>query len=88
MRVEMKASDVQVERIGSISMGIDGTDEYVRIRRRDDDLDLAETHEWLLSRHYRDSARPGDYFCTSVTIVPMPHFNDECIGIIHHRFDV
>lgn len=74
--------------IGDIDQGIDGRDQYVRIRRLDDDLDLDHTYNWLLEQFYRESFVPGGYFCTSVTIVPVPHSTSECIGIIHHRYDV
>ena len=74
--------------IGDIDQGIDGRDQYVRIKRLDDDLDLDLAHDWLRQRYYHRTGRPGGYFCTSVTIVPLPHNISECIGIIHHRYDV
>ena len=80
--------DIRLTNIGDIDQGIDGRDQYVRLRRLDDDLDLDAAHNWLRERYYHRTGRIGGYFCTSVTIVPLPHNNSECIGIIHHRYDV
>jgi hypothetical protein len=80
--------EIQMTTIGEISQGIDGRDQYVRLRSVDDDIDLDHAHNWLLEMFYRESLRPGGYFCDRVTIVPLPYNTSECIGIIYHRYDV
>jgi hypothetical protein len=77
-----------ISRIGDISKGIDGRDEYVLLTCLDDAIDFESVYLWLLQRVYRETNTPGGYFCHDVTIVPMPYADNKCIGIIHHRFDV
>lgn len=81
---------ILMQTIGNIHKGVDGTDQYVLLKRVDDDLDADTAHDWLLRRYYHDSTHPGGYFCTSVTIipVPVPYARNEYIGIVHHRYDV
>lgn len=80
--------DIRIQIIGNIDKGIDGIDQYVLLKCIDDDLDADTAHDWLLRRYYHDSTQPGRYFCKSVSIVPIPHASNGCIGIIHHRYDV
>lgn len=82
--------DIRIQIIGNIDKGIDGIDQYVLLKRVDDDLDADTAHDWLLRRYYHDSTQPGGYFCKSVSIipVPIPYASNEYIGIVHHRYDV
>lgn len=81
-------ADIRITPIGTIEQGIDGRDEYVLITSMDDALDADFAHDWLLPQVYRESLRPGGYFCTSVTIMPHPLATNQCVAIIHHRYDV
>lgn len=83
----MSEPDIHTTTIGIIDHGIDGRDEHVLLTRLDDDLDPDFAHEWMLPQVYRECLRPGGYFCTSLTVVPLPSGN-ECIAIIHHQYDV
>ena len=87
MQNENLTPDIRVTHIGDIPMGSDGRDYYLMLTRLDDDLSEDDAHNWLLERYYRDTNTPGGYFCHRVTIVPMPHSDNECIGIVHQRFD-
>ncbi len=78
---------MQCESIGKIGFGIEGSDEYVRLRA-DETTTTDQAHEWLLQRVYRETHRAGGYYCHRVTIMPHPYLDDEFVGIIHHRFDV
>jgi hypothetical protein len=78
--------NVDIENIGSIEHGIEGRDQYV-LMRCDEDTSVDDLQNWLHQRHYRESNRPGGYFCTSVQVVPHPHVG-KYIGIICHRYDV
>ena len=71
--------------IGRIDMGVDGSDEYILLTRKDDDLDPDFAHDWLLAQAYRESHLPGGYYCTSVTVLPT---GNKCVAIVHHRYDV
>lgn len=79
--------EITITPIGSIDQGIDGKDEYVLLTRKDDDLDADTAHNWLLPQVYRESLRPGGYFCTSVGISTTDQPN-KVIAVIHHRYDV
>lgn len=78
----------QTQDIGTIDNGIDGYDQYVLITDRCEALNLDEVHNWLLELSCYSTDRPGGSFCNLVTIVPKPDYPHECIGIIHHRYDV
>jgi hypothetical protein len=78
--------DVEIEPIGRILRGIDGSDEYVLLRY-DEEVSTHDLEDWLLSLFYTESTGAGSYFCTSVQVVRHPHI-DKYIGIIYHRYDV
>jgi len=78
--------NVDMEPIGRILRGIDGSDEYVLLRS-DDDVFKHDLEAWLLSLFYAESTGAGSYFCTSVQVMRHPHI-DKYIGIIYHRYDV
>ncbi len=84
----MSTPEISITPIGSIELGIDGRDEYLLLSRSDDDLYETDAREWLLPQVYRESMRPGGYFCTDVTIMPRPYRANQCVAIIHHRHDV
>jgi hypothetical protein len=79
--------EYKIEPIGKIEK-LDHVNQYVKITRLDDDLNLDDVHNWLLEESYYDTNRAGGWFCYSVTIAPNPHHADTCIGIIHHQQNV
>ena len=79
---------VDVQKIGVLHVGVEGSDEYV-LMRFPDPISIVDAREWLLSRVYRDTHQEaGGYFCNSVTMMPHPLFLDVFVGVIHHRYDV
>jgi hypothetical protein len=78
--------NVTLTKIGTVELGIDGADEYVLLKS-EDDMDADAMHNWLLELYYRQTNRPGGYFCTSVLILPHPNLNTY-VGAIQHRYDV
>jgi hypothetical protein len=76
----------RTKRIGAIGQ-YDGWDEYLLVCDPDDDLDIDAVEDHFLSLHYRDTDIPGGYFCHSVTVSELPSGN-ECIVIVHHRYDI
>ena len=81
----MKAT---IEKIGAIHHGVEGSDEYVRIRTEEACL-LSVVKDWLLKQVYRDTTQEaGGYFCHRVTVMAHPYMEDEFVGVIHHQYDV
>jgi hypothetical protein len=79
--------NVEVEPIGRILRGIEGSDEYVLVHCDDDDIHADHIVDFLRGRYGWESNRPGGYFCAGVNVVP--HAQDgKYIGIIYHRYDV
>ena len=78
---------VSKEKIGVINMGIDGKDEYV-LMRISGKATLQEFKDYLNDRYRCDSSYPGAWFCSGVSVMPKPYFNDEFVVIIHDRMDV
>ena len=82
----MKAT---IDKIGAIHHGVEGSDEYVRIRTEGAHTP-SQVKDWLLKRVYRDTTQEaGGYFCHRVTVMgPHPYMEDEFVAIIHHQYDV
>jgi hypothetical protein len=79
--------NVEIEPIGRILRGVDGSDEYVLIHCDDDDIHADHIVDFLRGRYGWESDRPGGYFCMGVDVVPHAHVG-KYIGIIYHRYDV
>lgn len=79
--------DIQVQRIGAIHHGIDGSDEYLLVRSNVDDITPSDVMEILLPRYYKDCNGPGQYFCNSILAVQSTSAN-EVIATVQHRYDV
>lgn len=80
----MNFDNFEVIRIGEISHGIDGKDEYLRVITT---RSKQEIQNIMNFQYLRDSIRPGGYFCNQVSVIPVPHY-DAFICIVHHRYDV
>ena len=81
--------EIKVTQIGRIEMGIDGSDQYVLLERRDADLSPKQAIEWLLPQVYRETHQEaGGYFCKRVSAVRTQYRKDSCICTIHHQYDV
>ena len=74
-----------ITRIGAIEKGVDGTDEYILIKDVEDDINVDDVYELMMSRYYRDTNVPGGYFCNNINIIPKA--NNEVIAIVEHRYD-
>lgn len=80
-----------MNRIGADDQGIDGSDEYILLTCHDEDIDdeqLRAIETAAIQHYYRDTHRPGGYFCHSVTIIRMPYLSNKLMMIIHHQYDV
>lgn len=81
--------DIKMTQIGHISLGIDGSDQYVLVERRDANLSPKQAIEWLLPQVYRETRQEaGGYFCTSVHAVREQYRKNACICTIQHRYDI
>lgn len=81
-----KYNQYRVTRIGSVDMSQGGNDEYLLVCDPDDDIDVTTVEEAFNHHVCRDTDAPGGYFCLGVTTVHLPSDN-ECIVIVHHRFN-
>lgn len=82
-----KYNSYRVTRIGSIDKDPAGNDEYLLVCDPDGDIDVTEVEEAFNYHVCQDTDAPGGYFCLGVTTVHLPSDN-ECIVIVHHRFNV
>jgi hypothetical protein len=74
--------------IGTISHGVDGSDQYLILTCVDEDCTPQQAIDWLLPQVYREPSHAGAYFCRHVSATPMPYRDDQVIAIIHHQYDV
>ncbi len=83
-------AEIEVDRIGELPTDEYGSrDELVLLKRKDyEPLTPAEAEQWMLLRVYRDTDRPGVYFCHSVTALQHPYLKNYCLVLIHHCWDV
>jgi hypothetical protein len=80
--------EITITKIGIVDDGIDGSDEYVLLVRKDDDLTPEQAIEFLLPRYYSECRRPGGYFCTAVRAVQVQYSANRVICTVEHRYDV
>ena len=81
--------DIQTTDIGTIQRGIDGSDQYMLVTRRDDDITPEQAIEWLLPQVYQQTRQEaGGYFCTTVRAVMAQYSTNVCICTVEHRYDV
>ena len=81
------AWEVTIEKIGSLDVEA-GHDQYVLLTRKDADLSPEQAESWLLRKVYRQTDRPGAYYCTNVTAVRAYGRESQCICTIQHRYDI
>lgn len=74
--------------IGTVCRGMDGSDEYLLVHDFEQDLDEQHLALVLEQRYYRDSLRPGGYFCVTQRIIRDPIHDNCCIVVVQHRYDV
>ena len=75
--------------IGDVDQGINGRDQYVLIKDLEDEINLDDVRNFAEENFCYDTNRPGGAFCYRITVVPAsPLHNNQCIAIIHHRYDV
>ena len=80
--------DIKIETIGTISHGVDGSDQYVLLTRWGDDLTPEDAEDWLLPQVYKDTHQAaGGYFCHRITTM-QGESSGKVIAIVHHRYDV
>lgn len=80
--------DYKVTRIGTVELGVDGSDEYWLVKNNVDGINPRDVERAFLAAVYKDTNAPGGYFCHQVTITPQPLHNNQCIAIVHHRNNV
>lgn len=79
--------EITVTKIGNIEQGIDGTDQYLLLTRKDDSFTPEEARDWLLPQVYRETYQEaGGYFCKRVTV--MQKTDSQVVAIVHHEYDV
>jgi hypothetical protein len=80
---------VHIQKIGRVELGVDGTDEYLLVKSiTADSFDYEELQEYMLGLYYTECRGPGSYFCNSVRIHKDGIFDDQCIVVVQHRYDV
>ncbi len=75
------------EKIGFLDKGIDGKDEYIKVTA-DGAIDYKVLREEIENQYFRECSHPGSYFCTSMRIHKDEWFDDECIVVVQHRYDI
>lgn len=73
--------------IGTVELGVDGSDQYWLVKNPEDEIDARDVERAFLAAVYKDTDVPGGYFCHQVTVTSLPYGN-QCIAIVHHRNNV
>lgn len=79
---------ITIENIGSLSKGIDGSDQYLMMTRMDDDLTPDDAYEIMMRLAWRDCHVPGGYFCKTGEVMQAFDGKNKVICVLHHRYDV
>lgn len=75
------------ETIGTVSLGIDGSDQYLLVHTTEEATEKDVT-EYYLPRVYKNTDIGGAYYCCDITVIKKKYLSDEFILIIHHRYNV
>lgn len=86
--MSLASLNIRIERIGAITKGVDGSDEYLLVTDLDGTLSLESLQEQLLQAYYKDANQPGGYFCYAVNVAAHPFYDSAYIAVVHHRYDV
>jgi hypothetical protein len=80
---------IKSESIGSIQLGLDGRDEYLKLSETKAVLPYREVQDFFNRYYYRDTNQEaGGYFCHGFTWLPIRYLRNEGVLIVHHRYDV
>ncbi len=83
---------LKVQRIGALSEGIDGSEEYfhvvVRETLQDAEPSADDIESWLLPTFYQECRVPGGYFCNTVQAVPEKYNKSRFVFRVSHQYDV
>lgn len=84
-------ADAQIVKhpLGVFSEGIDGSDVFYLVERKDGDLTPDQARTWLLPQVYvegRDT--PGGRYCHTVRAMAVEHSTSKVVCIVEQRFDV
>jgi hypothetical protein len=77
--------EIEAITIGRIEEGCDGSQDYILLTCLNDVLSEEQAYNWLFPQVYRDTNRPGGYFCHRVETIQKR--DDQVICIVHHQFD-
>jgi len=89
-QVELPGGVVTYTNVGAVSLGSDGTDEYIRITTEPNEgiTDRSLAMEFLDGYRTTGSDRAGSYFCPGGNVIPFPYDETQFVIIVHHRYDV
>lgn len=77
--------EIKTTTIGTIDNGCDGSETYILLTCLNDSLSENEAHQWLMPQVYRDTDRPGGYFCHIVETIQKR--DNQVLCIVHHEFN-
>lgn len=82
---EVDGIEVRCHSIGSIEVGGDGVDYYVRLKPRDQDMTLEQAQRLMTGMYEREPSQPGGVFCRHTRVL---QDGDAWIGIAAVRYDI
>lgn len=85
----MNLDTLQITKIGSVPLGVDGSDEYLLVWDNEIAHNTEALERHLTEMYFRDTTTPGGYFCYAVSVFPDPNsYGYKHIAVVHHRYDV
>jgi hypothetical protein len=83
----MNITDYNIEKIGIIYLGVDGSDAFHLFTNLSDNIDFKTFENDVLEFYYdHGSSNPGSYFCHSVEV--FKRTENQALVIVHHRYNV
>lgn len=86
--IEGVENNLSCQFIGNLPQDCGGADGYYLLTRNDDDLSEDQAYDWLMPKFYKQSNAAGEYFCTSMVVLPNDDSPNAKICVIHHRYDI
>lgn len=82
-----EGAEIELTTLGTQDDGIDGSDKWILVVRKDDDITPEQARQYIQNLYYRECSHPGGYFCTTVEAVQREYRKNEVICTVHHRYD-
>ncbi len=84
----LNLNDLEVNRIGEINNGVDGTDCFYQVKSKlDTEVTVEQVREVFDHAMMYEGNGPGTAYCPGCSVVKQEYHKDVFLVTAHHRYD-